>query len=176
MRERSPEPIEGTAGILRRPVEADEEAWPDLAVPVEPSLPRLEPGDYVARSVSVDRFELHRWGRRLVVWFEIYSASPDRPGSTRLARLPSYFRLPDGRRALKPTAKLARLFDLLGPRPKRLDRLPLNQLRHRLWLVRVRDVQVCGERNDVATDRGGQRPLHQRQFYSVVAAVLEHLA
>jgi hypothetical protein len=150
-----------------------DDAWPDLAISLEPTPPRIDPGIYFARSIAYDRFELRRWGRRLVIAFEIYDRNPlDDTDAAILATLRGYFRLPDGGRPLRPSSKLGRVYAILGTRPKRLDRIPLNVLRHRLWSVRVRDVLVSSEPDRLGS--GGQRPLHARQRYSIVDDIVEH--
>ncbi len=108
--------------------------------------------------------------RCLALLFDIY-AEPFEAGIV-LARIPMYFRLPAHGRRLSMSSKLMRLFALLGPLPRRLDRLPMNTLRHRLWRVEVGDVGVSSEPDG----QGRPRPLHTTQRYSVVRAVVERIA
>jgi hypothetical protein len=149
--------------------------------PLEASRPRVEPGFYQARSVKVTAFNHEKWGRRLLLWFELFVKgeaghgeapmrwpAPDGP----VLQLPMYLKLPEPGRPLLATSKLARIFDLLGTRPVRLDRLPLKALKGRLWSVQVVDVRVSGERNyDEKAE--GQQPLNPRQYYSVVKVIKE---
>ena len=153
--------------------ELEAAAWPDsLNVPIEPSRPRIAPGVYVARSVRAEKFELRGWGRRFVLWFDVFERDPLDSATRTLARVPAYFRLPIGR-PLRATSKLARVLDLVDRRSRRLDRIPLRVLRDRLWRVEVRDVVTTSEKN---RDGSGNRPLQQSQQYSVVSEILEHLA
>jgi hypothetical protein len=151
----------------------DEAAWPDLHAATEPKRPRLEPGVYWGRSAHLDTFERAGWRRRVRIWFEILSGHPLEGETHVLATLPWYATIPAGRRpTISASSKLSRLFDLLGPADprrdptRRADRVPLRALRHRLWRLAVEDV----------TSDGQQRPLHREQWYSIVKAVLEHVA
>lgn len=108
--------------------------------------------------------------RCLMLHFDVYAGSFE-TGQI-LARLPMFFRLPPAGCPLRPTTKLARLFDLLSPRRTRRDRLPLDALRNKLWRVEVGDVRTGAEHNE----HGEPRPLHEHQRYSVIRAVLERLA
>jgi hypothetical protein len=107
-----------------------------------------------------------------VIRFDIFDQNPLDGEAHIVAQLPWYATIPDGRRpTISATSKLARLLDLLGPGdPRRLarrsDRVPLGALRHRLWRVEIADV---------VADRD-QHPLHPVQRYSIVRAVLEHVA
>lgn len=152
-----------------QPTSQEQDAWPDLKVPVAASLPRVAPGIYEARTVDVKSRTTFR-RRCLVLYFDVYQGSFE--SGLILARLPMYFRLPVNGHRLWSTSKLARLFDLLDSRKIRMDRLPMNALRNKLWRVEVGDVTTSAEHNH----NGQPRPLHERQRYSVVRAVLERLA
>lgn len=144
--------------------------WPDLKIRVAPARPRIEAGVYVARTVGLEAFSAYK-RKCVALFFDVYASAFE--AGVILARVPMYFRLPPEGRRLSPSAKLVRLFDLLGPRPQRLDRLPLNSLRDKLWKVEVGDVSVGGGVHD---SRGRPRPLHEAQRYSVIRCVLERLA
>jgi hypothetical protein len=148
----------------------DGHGWPDLPIGVEEDLPRIHPGEYLARSVDVKTFVAFR-RRCLAIRFEIM-AGPLGAATVVARGVPMYFRLPPRGQRLGRTSKLVRMFALLGPLPARLDRLPMRTLQHRLWRVDVGDV-VAGAEQD---GTGRHRPLHERQRYSVVRAVLEHIA
>jgi hypothetical protein len=145
--------------------------WTDtLEVPIEASRPHIPPQDYLARSVGTDTFERRGWGRRLVLWFDVYAGDPLIDDPRILARLPLYCRLPNGGRPIKATSKLGRVLQFVEPRRGRLSRVSLRALKHRLWVVRVRDVRTG------VSPGGGQRPLAPPQVYSVIDDVLEHRA
>jgi hypothetical protein len=127
------------------------------------------PGPYEARSADLTTFTAFR-RRSLVLYFDLYRGLAEH--GIVLARVPMFFRLPSAGRPLRPTSKLARVFDLLAPRTRRLDRLPLETLRGKLWRVEVGDVRTSADH----TAAGEPRPLHEQQRYSVVRAVLERLA
>lgn len=151
--------------------ENDPEAWPDLKISASASFARIPPGRYQARTVELSSFSVfHR--RALTLWCEIYHGDALSRGAV-LARIPAYFRLPPVGRPLSPASKLARLFDLvLGPRPKRLDRLPMNKLRGKLFVVEVGDVVVTSEKGP----DGRPRPLPNPNVYSVIKAFVERVA
>jgi hypothetical protein len=167
------------AGSTLPPAE-DLGEWPDLLVSTPESPRRLPPGRYIARAVALDSFVVFE-RRALAVWCDVY---PDGDATDLIAtlvsgatppplgRLPAYFRLPPRGRPLSRTSKLARVFDLMGRRPQRLDRLPINKLRRRVFMVQVDDVEKTSEK-DVD---GRQRQLPQANRYSVIRAFLEFLA
>jgi len=159
-----------SAAPTMRPSLTDDADWPDLeGIQVEPSRDRILPGDYVARSVRLEPFIAFR-RRSLAIWFDIYKGTFEQ--GEIIAHVPMYFRLPDKGGRLGPSSKLARTFDLIQPRTRRRDRLPMNVLRNRLWLVEVGDC-VTGAPHE--RQRQG-RSLHERQVYSVIRAVKEHIA
>src|SRR5437868_6791317 len=120
----------------------DGDVWPDLTgVRVDPSRVRIAPGIYEARSAQLEAFTAFR-RRCLALYFDIYDGS-FADGHV-VGRVPMFFRLPPNGKRLAPSSKLARLFDLLQPRRRRLDRLPMNELRDKLWRVRVGDVTTSG--------------------------------
>ena len=153
------------------PLQRAVDDWRDLEYPVGKSLPRVTPGIYLAR--TLDRKVIDCYKRSaLVLSFDLFET--DEPTSTVIARVPMFFRLPARQgRPLSPTSKLARLFDLvLGPRSYRLDRLPMNALRHKLFHVEVGDCRTSSTQDD----RGNHRGLHDVCVYSVVRSVLDRVA
>lgn len=137
-----------------------QEAWPDLTIPLAPPFPRLEPGHYEGRTVSLKTFTAFK-RRNLRLDFEIFEGAA--ANGITLGRVPLFLALPRGR--LSSASKLSRLFALMGVHP-RGNRLPLEALRHRLWLVEIGYTQK---------DASG-RPLPPVVRYSVIKAVVEHLA
>lgn len=135
-------------------------AWPDLKIDVAPRLLRIQPGRYEARSIGLHPFRAFK-RRNLRLDFEIYQG--EAMGGVILGRVPLFCPLPD--RRLSSASRLARLFALLGVQ-LRGDRLPLEKLRHRLWVVEI---------GDAMKDAAGA-PLPKDLRYSVVKTVLEHLA
>jgi hypothetical protein len=147
----------------------DTAPWPDLKVPAAPTLARIPPGSYEAVTVGLDAFSVFQ-RRALALWCDIYSGSA-LDGGTVLARIPAYFRLPQPGRPLSPSSKLCRLFDLVGPRPRRLDRLPMQKLRGKLFRVEVGDVVLTSEKGP----DGQQRPMAAENVYSVIRTFVERL-
>lgn len=145
--------------------------WRDLEYPVGKSLTRVSPGIYLAR--TVDRRVIDCYKRRsLVLHFDLFES--DEPTSNVIARVPGYYRLPARQgKPISATSKLARLFDVvLGPRTYRLDRLPMNALRHKLLHVEVGDCRTSSTQDDEGRHRG----LHDSCVYSVVRSVLDRVA
>lgn len=146
--------------LLREARISGNDYWPDLRIELAPRLLRIEPGDYQARSVAVHPFRAFK-RRNLRLDFEIYEG--EAANGVVLGRVPMFCPLPE--RRLSPSAKLARLFALLGVQ-LRGDRLPLEKLRYRLWRVEV---------GDAVKDSTGA-PLALPLRYSVIKTVVEHLA
>lgn len=142
-------------------VERDAGVWPDLKLLTRPVFPRIPAGRYQARSVELIAFSAFK-RRNLRLDFDIFVG--DATAGQVIGRVPMFMPLPSHR--LSPTSRLARLFQLLGV-PLRGDRIPLNLLRHRLWVVEVADTRR-GANDDCQ--------LPQSLRYSVVRAVVEHLA
>jgi hypothetical protein len=137
------------------------DTWPDLKIQVGPSLVRIEPGEYEARSADLTSFKAFR-RRILRLDFDVFRG-PASDGIL-VARLPYFMPVPE--RRLSQASKLFRLFLLLGVQPARSGRLPLNLLRAKLWRVEVGDAEK---------DAAGA-PLPPPLRYSVVKRVTERLA
>jgi hypothetical protein len=145
--------------------EATDDWRDDIVVKVAAPRPRLTPGSYEARSVSLTKFNAFN-RLNIELGFDVYEGRAER--GVVLARIPLYARLP-GARGLSANSKLARLFHLLhhgAATPPRWGRLPLSQLRHKLWRVIVADAMK--DTND--------EELPERLRYSVIQQVVERLA
>ena len=142
----------------------DSEEWLDATISVPPPRPRITPGSYDARSVTLKKFQAFN-RMNLELGFDVFKG-PAEHGVV-LARIPLYCRFP-GAKGLSPNSKLARLFHLLyhGNGPSRWGRLPLSHLRHKLWRVIVAD--ALKDVND--------EELPERLRYSIVQHVVERLA
>jgi hypothetical protein len=137
----------------------------DLVVKVPAPRPRITPGSYEARSVSLTKFSAFN-RMNLELGFDVFQG-PAVNGVV-LARIPLYTRLP-GPKGLSPNSKLARLFHLLhhgSATPTRWGRLPLAALRNKLWRVVVADAE-----KDV-----NDETLPEKLRYSVIQQVVERLA
>jgi hypothetical protein len=124
---------------------------------------------YEAKTVDARSFIAFRQ-RRLVLTFALY-AGTFAEGEA-IGRVPMYCRLPPKGLRLARSSKLARLFDVAGFSLERRDRIPLARLQHKLFRVRVGDVETSGE---PGIDRRPQ-VLPPAARYSVVREVLERLA
>ena len=132
----------------------------DFSLP--PRRPRIEPGDYTARSVEMHwRFGFGR--RSLELHFDIFQA--DYP-SPIIARLPLFLRVPEEGKDLPPSSALAKILYLLGQDGPRTTRGKYTVLIDKLWLVRVEDQVVDSQKH----------PLPKAEQYSIIRKVLERWA
>jgi hypothetical protein len=138
----------------------------DVILVVERAHPRISPGDYQAVSKTTRVRNIHNGGRRyLEVFFDVFEG--EITDGVILARdVPGYFNMGEGKR-IGRSSKLARWIQLLDPATRpRLDRVPTKLLRDKFWLVRVVDVKLNSERQE----------LPQANWYSKVDAILKRVA
>jgi hypothetical protein len=138
----------------------EEGVWPDLAIEVEATPVRVPPGRYVGSVVGIQPLRVFR-RRAIRLDFEVRPRLVSDP----IGVVPAFFRLPAPGVKLGRSSRLARLLDLVAPRPGQLTRVQLGRLRGLNFAVAV---------VDVTRDRAG-RELPPPQVYSRVESVLEWL-
>jgi hypothetical protein len=135
--------------------------WEEIRVILPPPRPRIEPGQYQARTVGLKRLETY--GRQTAeILFEIYR--DEWTAANVLAIVPCYVPLP-GKRGLSPNSKLCRMLNLAGIKPSRKTQTSLAVLKHKVFLVQIGDNEKDGDGLPVTADSA----------YSVVKRVLERL-
>jgi len=138
--------------------------WIDVEVRIPPRRPRIEPGTYQAVSISLEKKTA--FGRQtLELGFDCYAGDVGAGEAMLLGRVPYFVRLP-GKNGLSPNSSLARLFYLLGISPRRHERVRLDILRGKVWLVEVADMKRDSQ----------ERPIGKDETYSHIVRVVSRLA
>ncbi|PYM27938.1 MAG: hypothetical protein DMD80_13900 [Candidatus Rokuibacteriota bacterium] len=140
--------------------------WPELDVRLGYDAPPLVPaGNYDATATHAKVRPSYGGALRLHIDFTIQGGDCDGKLVSFICTLP---RRLDGRwRGVAPSSRFFRAWCVAsGGPPRRRDRMGLDVFKHRLFRVRVRDVD---------RDRSGQ-PLPAAARYSIVDMLLERLA
>lgn len=135
----------------------------DFSVSVEAPLPLIPPGVYEAVSTSVRKTDCYR--RPYVeILFTVFDGDLT-DGAVLAVGVPGFFNLPMGGRPLGKSSKLARMIQLLDPKPRR-DRVPIRALKDKCWRVSVVTVEVNGQ----------QQTLPMGNRYSRIDTIMERIA